>query len=384
MTEEMMNNESTENEPTVSEESAAENFELEVQGENEQELQFIDSLQMFSIIESLLFASDKALSLSTLKQVFHGTTVDTKTIKKAMDEMIAIYADPSRGVTLEEVVGGWQLRTKLDNVDFLKKIVKARPFRLSGPALEVLSIIAYKQPIIKNEVDQIRGVESGHLVRALMDKGLVSFEGKTDLPGKPMAYSTTRKFLEIFGLRNLEELPTLGEIDQLLPDGIGEDEEEKETLSDVTAEMSHHVGAGSYSEGEEELLDITGKLSEINTSTEFFEQEKQRQKDKRERERAEDIREAMTMGELVEDKDRRWLEKYEAQVLEREQQRQQAEEQLHAATAGSEPEISIQVEETEVSETMLITSHEDMPQSFIEEEKLIESADSNFDESEDA
>lgn len=102
MTEEMMNNESTENEPTVSEESAAENFELEVQGENEQELQFIDSLQMFSIIESLLFASDKALSLSTLKQVFHGTTVDTKTIKKAMDEMIAIYADPSRGVTLEE------------------------------------------------------------------------------------------------------------------------------------------------------------------------------------------------------------------------------------------------------------------------------------------
>jgi segregation and condensation protein B len=197
-------------------------------------------------------------------------------------------------------------------MDFLKKISKARPFRLSGPALEVLSIIAYKQPIIKNEIDQIRGVESGHLVRALMEKGLVSFEGKTDLPGKPMAYSTTRKFLEIFGLRNLQELPTLSEIDQLLPEGIGE-EEEKETLSDVTSSMSQAIGS-SYSEGEEELTHITEKINSIDTSSEFFEQEKQRQKEKRDRERAEDIREALAVGEPVEAKDVKWLERYETQI----------------------------------------------------------------------
>lgn len=277
----------------------------------EKELQFVDSFQLLSVMEGLLFATDKPLTLGTLKQVFSGTTVDTKTIKQTMEELMRIYADPTRGVTLEEVHGGWQLRTKLDNMDFLKKIVKQRPFRLSGPALEVLSIIAYKQPIIKHEVDEIRGVESGHLVRALMDKGLVSFEGKTDLPGKPMAYSTTRKFLEIFNLRNLGELPSLGEIDQLLPDGIGEEIEEKETLSDVTAEMSTTV-TSTYSEGEEELLDITNKLGTITTSSEFFEQEKVRQKKKREKEKAEDIREAMAMGELVEAKDVRWLEKYEA------------------------------------------------------------------------
>lgn len=277
----------------------------------EKELQFVDSFQLLSVMESLLFATDKPLTLGALKQVFAGTTVDTKTIKKCMEELMGIYADPTRGVTLEEVHGGWQLRTKLDNMDFLKKIVKQRPFRLSGPALEVLSIIAYKQPIIKHEVDEIRGVESGHLVRALMDKGLVSFEGKTDLPGKPMAYSTTRKFLEIFNLRNLAELPSLGEIDQLLPDGIGEEIEEKETLSDVTQEMSQTV-TSTYSEGEEELLDITNKLGSITTSSEFFEQEKIRQKQKREKEKAEDIREAMAMGELVEAKDVRWLEKYEA------------------------------------------------------------------------
>lgn len=291
-----------------------ESLEIQENVQEEKELQFVDSFQLLSVMESLLFASDKPVSLSTLKQVFHGTTVDTKTIKQTMEELMRIYADPTRGVALEETVGGWQLRTKLDNMDFLKKIVKARPFRLSGPALEVLSIIAYKQPIIKHEVDEIRGVESGHLVRALMDKGLVSFEGKTDLPGKPMAYSTTRKFLEIFNLRNLNELPSLGEIDQLLPDGIGDEIEEKETLSDVTAEMSQTV-TGSYSEGEEELLEITNKLGNITTSSEFFEQEKQRQKLKREKERAEDIREALAMGESVESKDVRWLEKYEAQMI---------------------------------------------------------------------
>lgn len=301
---------------------------------------FVDSLQLFSILESLFFASDKAVSFATLKVVFQNTNIDNKMLKRAIEELQSIYADPTRGVTLEEVTGGWQLRTKLDNMDFLKKISKARPFRLSGPALEVLSIIAYKQPIIKNEVDQIRGVESGHLVRALMEKGLVSFEGKTDLPGKPMAYSTTRKFLEIFGLRNLHELPSLSEIDQLLPEGIGE-EEEKETLSDVTSSMSTSFTATSYSEGEEELGLITERLNSIDTSSEFFEQEKVRQKEKREREKAEDIREAMAVGELVENKDVKWLERYEAQLA---LKQQAAEAAQLAATVEATTDASASVE----------------------------------------
>ncbi len=325
----------------------------------EQELEFIDSFQLLSIIESLLFATDKPLSLGTLKQVFQGTTVDTKTIKQTMDQLLSIYADPTRGVALEEVHGGWQLRTKLDNMDFLKKIVKTRPFRLSGPALEVLSIIAYKQPLIKNEVDQIRGVESGHLVRALMEKGLVSFEGKTDLPGKPMAYSTTRKFLEIFGLRNLQELPSLSEIDQLLPDGIGEEIVEKETLSDVTDRMSTHVTTASYSEGEEELMDITNKLGAITTSSEFFEQEKLRQKQKRDKEKAEDIREALTMGETVETKDIRWLEKYEAQLLAPQEvivvEHNQAQATADEMSLSSEPDVMT----ADAAESMSSTSDAD-------------------------
>lgn len=357
----MFENENEEQQDLISEESTSSEAEqdavteetieipLELQSVEApaEEQVFVDSLQLFSILESLFFASDKPVSLATLKMVFQNTNIDNKTLKRSIEELQSIYADPSRGVTLEEVTGGWQLRTKLDNMDFLKKISKARPFRLSGPALEVLSIIAYKQPIIKNEVDQIRGVESGHLVRALMEKGLVSFEGKTDLPGKPMAYSTTRKFLEIFGLRNLQELPSLSEIDQLLPEGIGEDEE-KETLSDVTSNMSTSITATSYSEGEEELGMITDKLNSIDTSSEFFEQEKIRQREKRDREKAEDIREAMAVGELVENKDVKWLERYEAQLALKQQAAEAA--ALAATAAVVEPETATNVVEDSSSE----------------------------------
>jgi segregation and condensation protein B len=226
------------------------------------------------------------------------------------------YAGVRRVVTLEELTGGYQIRTKIDNMNFLKGTVKARPFKLSGPALETLAIVAYKQPVVKVEIDQIRGVESGHLMRALMEKGLVNFEGKAEhLPGKPMQYGTTRKFLEIFGLRNLKELPTLSQIDELLPEGIGEEVEEKPTLSMVTDSMSEEVKTVSYSQGEEELGDIEDQLTAISTSSEFFEQEKLRQKMKRDEEKAQNIRESILVGEEVAKRDLNWLKKYEEGLL---------------------------------------------------------------------
>lgn len=278
--------------------------------ETDQPLEFIDNDRLISVIESLLFATDKPVSIATIKQIFKGSNIRTKDITRALDHLASTYASAERGVSLEEIHGGYQLRTKVDNTEYLKRLAKVRPFRLSGPALEVLAIAAYKQPITKSEVDQIRGVESGHLMRALMERGLVGFGEKSDLPGKPMTYVTTRKFLETFGLRNLNELPTLAEIDELIPEGIG-DPEEKETLSDLTDGLSNEIKS-SYSEGEEELESISESLKVIDTTSEFFEQEKIRQRNERERERAQDIREKITVGELVEDKDRKWLARYEA------------------------------------------------------------------------
>ncbi len=281
-----------------------------------EELEFVDEDRVISIVESILFATDRPQSLAAIKQAFKGTSVKGSQIRRAIEQLAVEYAGGQRGIFLEEASGGYQLRTKPDNMTFLRRMVKARPFKLSGPALEVLSIVAYKQPCIKHSVDEIRGVESGHLLRALMEKGLVTFAGKSDLPGKPMLYATSKKFLEVFSLRNLKELPSLSEIDELIPEGIGEDEEDKETLGDLTHSLSQEV-ASSYSQGEEELERITDQLSDITTTSDFFEQEKQRQREKRDAQRAQDISDALAFGDEVEEKDRRWLERYQAEQAEK-------------------------------------------------------------------
>lgn len=285
--------------------------EVNENGETLELVQLTDD-EAVSVIESLLFISDRPVGMTTFKNAFVGTNVTTKKIKTLIAELQGDLAQTRRGVSLEEVDGAFQLRTKVDNQIYIKKIIKARVFKLTGPSLETLAVIAYKQPCIKADVDEVRGVESGHLVRALMDKGLVAFAGKSDLPGKPMFYKTTRKFLEIFGLRNINELPTLKEMEELLPEGIGE-EEEKETLSDLTGKLSENY-EGNYSVAEDELGKITEQLAGISTNTEFFEEEKRKQKEKQDRERAEALQEAVALGDEVDPKDLKWLEKYEAKL----------------------------------------------------------------------
>ncbi len=278
-----------------------------------EEVEFVDEERLESIVESILFASDRPVSLASIKLLFKGTNIKGDKIRRALDQLAVEYAGGRRGVTLEEVPGGYQLRTKIDNMDFLKRTLKARQFKLSGPALETLSIVAYKQPCVKSDVDEIRGVESGHLLRALMEKNLVTFEGKSDLPGRPMQYGTTRKFLEIFGLRSLKELPTLSQIDELLPEGMDEQmAEEKPTLASITDSLvATDVEHVSYSSGEDELMKISSQLEEITTSSTFFEEEKRRQAEKRDLERAQNIREALAMDEPVPTRDANWLKKYD-------------------------------------------------------------------------
>ncbi len=232
--------------------------------------------RIVSVFESLLFASDKPVGVTTFKQVFEDSPPDgvrnpgIRDIKKILQELKLTYGETSRGICLEEINGGWQLRTKPENREFLKKLNRSRPFKLSGPALEVLSMIAYRQPIIKSEVDRIRGVESGHLIRSLMEKKLISFQGKSDLPGKPLQYGTTARFLEVFGLKNLKELPSLEDMDQLLPDGIGGEENDKEEkLSDITDKVSRtQRDFGSY--GEEEWFTIGETIKKIKTTPDNF------------------------------------------------------------------------------------------------------------------
>ncbi len=308
-----------------------------------EELEFVEEERLESIIESVLFASDRPVSFASLKLVFKGTQIKSEQIRRALDRIAVEYAGARRGVTLEEAPGGYQLRTKIDNMNFLRKNVKARTFKLSGPALEVLSIVAYKQPVVKAEIDEIRGVESGHLLRALMERNLVQFEGKSDLPGKPMQYATTRKFLEIFGLRNLKELPTLSQIDELLPEGITEEDVTQKTkLSDLTGKLSENIGS-SYSDGEDELMKIQEQLQVITTSSDFFEEEKRKQKEKRDFEKAQNIRDALMLGEAVTTRDQNWLKKYDEALAAGEAFSEDGQQQPVATVATpetSESEIS--------------------------------------------
>jgi segregation and condensation protein B len=351
-----------------------------------EEKEFVDADTVVSVVESVLFSTDKAVSIAYIKKAFEGTTVKTDQIRKAIEELQVEYAGSKRGIFLEEISGGYQLRTKVDNMNYLKRIVKGKPFKLSGPALEVLAICAYKQPLIKAEVDEIRGVESGHLMRALMDRGLLRFAGKSELPGKPMLYETTRKFLEIFSLRSLKELPSLSEIDELIPEGIGE-EEEKEHLSSVTDNMSVDAD-NSYSQGEEELAKIEETLSDIDTTTEFFEQEKAREKARQEKEKADGIREALEFGEEVAAKDKRWLERYDKKMEEEriaaEEAAKKAEEEAAAAAATEdatdEPTDTVDESEevfAEAEEAVAMDETEPTEEATADESDLLLNADEN-------
>jgi segregation and condensation protein B len=336
-----------------------------------EDLEFLEEETLDSIIESVLFASDRPVSLNQLKMVFKGTNIRSDKIRRALDRLAVELAGARRGVSLEEVPGGYQLRTKVDNMKFLTRTLKARPFRLSGPALEVLAIVAYKQPLIKSEIDEIRGVESGHLLRALMEKGLVTFEGKSDLPGKPMQYGSTKKFLEIFGLRNIKELPTLSQIDELLPEGMTE-EEAKPTLGQVADHLAQNFGNLSYSEGEEELEKITSQLTEISTSSDFFEQEKLRIKQKQDADRAQGLREALLMGEEVNARDRNWLTRYEEA---------QAAAATGATVAAVTEETATDGEAVEMSEGLSFDDDDNSEESSVDEDLAMDRRDDDDDES---
>ena len=221
-----------------------------------------------------------------------------------------------------------------------------------------------------------------------MDKSLVNFAGKSELPGKPMYYATTRKFLEIFGLRNLNELPSLADIDQLLPEGIEEQSEDKETLDQITDQLSKD-GLESYSEAEDELEKITDKLTTISSTTDFFEQEKVRVREERDTQRANDIEETLMLEEEVSAKDLRWFEKYkakkeaEAEALNEpsEEEEQSPGVSLTAEESISEPaESSPDANHNEMSELAAESSQEESA-SADEADSLL--FDSELDESND-
>jgi segregation and condensation protein B len=171
------------------------------------------SLSLKTIIEGLLFVAEDPLNLEKIASVAEGASLDR--IQKALDELMAEYEDMDRAFKLHFVAGGYQFRTKPDLSSYILQMKKKSPTRLSRAALETLAIIAYRQPIMRVEIEKVRGVDVGGILKTLLEKGLVRVAGRRDLPGKPMIYGTTQKFLQTFDLPNLDALPSLEEIESL-------------------------------------------------------------------------------------------------------------------------------------------------------------------------
>jgi segregation and condensation protein B len=167
-----------------------------------------------SVIEAILFASDEPLSAERLVNIaeFNG---GIKQVKKCIETLNQQYEQTGRAFRIEEIAGGFQMMTLPDYNIWLKKLLRERgDNKLSPAALETLAIVAYKQPVIRADVEAIRGVACGEMIRSLMYKGLVKITGKAEILGRPLLYGTTRKFLEVFGLNDLKDLPKAEELKQ--------------------------------------------------------------------------------------------------------------------------------------------------------------------------
>lgn len=177
-----------------------------------------------SVVESILFVSDEPIALDKLCAILEE--YDRQAVRQAVYELRDFYEREQRGIVLDEVAGGVQLRSRPEHAGFIRRLNRVKPFKFSQSALETLAIIAYKQPITRAEIEHLRGVDGGGVIKTLLDKKLIRILGKKDIPGKPLIYGTTREFLEIFSLHDLSSLPTLKEIQELSETGKFEQQEE--------------------------------------------------------------------------------------------------------------------------------------------------------------
>ena len=176
-----------------------------------------DRSSLENIIECLIFVSKHPLTIQEISGFLKD--VEKKEITAALDELQKRWEETGRSFVLSDVAGGYQFRTRPEYsqyiVEFNKEIKK---FRLSKAALEVLAIMAYKQPITKIEVEKIRGVDCSSSVSVLLERRFIEISGRKEVPGKPFLYRTTDLFLETFGLKNLKDLPTVKEIEKIKED----------------------------------------------------------------------------------------------------------------------------------------------------------------------
>jgi segregation and condensation protein B len=174
-------------------------------------------------LEAIIYAADEP---ATLDQISKALGVEKAETRAALDQLMATYQTEDRGIEVRKVAGGWKFYTKAQHHDVVRKFIKSLqpPLRLTMPALETLAVIAYKQPVTVPEINEIRGVHVGGVIKTLLEKKLITTAGRKEVIGRPILYRTSKQFMMRFGLSDLDELPSLKEFEALAQAALGSDE----------------------------------------------------------------------------------------------------------------------------------------------------------------
>ena len=177
---------------------------------------------MQSALEAIIYAADEP---ATIDQLANALGAEKTEVRAALDLLVASYSIDDRGIEVRKVAGGWKFYTKPQHHEVVRRFIKSLqpPIRLTMPALETLAVIAYKQPVTAPEINEIRGVNVGGVIKTLLEKRLITTAGRKEVIGRPILYRTSKQFLMRFGLSDLDELPSLKEFEQLAQAALGSD-----------------------------------------------------------------------------------------------------------------------------------------------------------------
>lgn len=195
----------------------------------------MDTSRRKYLVESLIFASEEPISVDRLMKLLEAERFE---IRDDLQELMGEYAERAGGVRLYEVAGGYQFRTAPEFAEEIRQLSGDRTVKFSQAALESLAIIAYRQPITKADIEYLRGVDSGGVLKTLLERRLIKIVGRKDVPGRPILYGTTKEFLEHFSLRGLNELPTLKEFAELTVTTPGDEGGIQHTLISMDEEVA--------------------------------------------------------------------------------------------------------------------------------------------------
>ena len=202
----------------------------------------LEDVQLIAVLEACVYVAEEPLMPV---QIAAALKQEPDRIRTMMQQLIAEYDKPEHGVCIKEVAGGYKMATKAEHHEAVRAFVKSlkAPLKLSLPALETLAVVAYKQPVTGPEIMDIRGVQGGGVLKTLLDRKLITESGRKNVIGKPILYKTTKEFLITFGLKDISELPTLKEFEEIRRMALSEPEAPAETPADEPAAEAQESAA---------------------------------------------------------------------------------------------------------------------------------------------